>query len=129
MSIGTLNDFIGWQKARVLCKEVHKVLLEKTNFWDRALKDQLNRSSGSVMDNLAEGFGRNTHNEFIHFLSITTGSLMEVRSQIYRCYDRHFITKEELDNFLASLDELNKIVLALIRSLKSKNGNSQLRRF
>ena len=55
---------------------------------DYKLKDQINGSSGSIMDNIAEGFERSGRNEFINFLSYSKGSVGEVKSQLYRTLDR-----------------------------------------
>ena len=57
----------------------------------------MNRSSGSIMDNIAEGFERNGRREFINFLSYSKGSCGELRSQLYRAYDRKHLTKDEFD--------------------------------
>ncbi len=86
-----------WQIARELENKIFlitqsSILLAK----DFSLKDQINRSSGSVMDNISEGFGRSSRLEFIQFLSIAKASAAEVQSQLIRCYDRKYISKEEL---------------------------------
>jgi four helix bundle protein len=73
-TINNFEDLKVWQKARILCQEVFE-LIEKEKFCrDYKLKDQINGSSGSVMDNIAEGFGRQGNNEFINFLTISNGS-------------------------------------------------------
>jgi four helix bundle protein len=129
MSISNLNDFKAWQKARGVCKEIHSLILANNRIKDLSFKDQLSRSSGSVMDNLAEGLGRNTHNEFVHFLSISLGSLMEVKSQLYRSFDRTYITMEELQSLIETLDEINRMVVSLILKLKGNHPENRKRRF
>lgn len=99
-----------WQKARALNKDIFPVLecLQKDKHYK--LKEQLDGSSGSVMDNIAEGFERGGNREFIQFLSISKGSLGEVRSQLYRAFDRKVIEEEKLNDFQLRCNQLsNKI--------------------
>ncbi len=71
-------------------------LVKAERFLNQAsLKDQMDRSSGSVMDNIAEGFDRNSKADFRHFLVFARGSNAEFRSQLYRCQDRSLISPEE----------------------------------
>ena len=93
--IDKFEDLEIWQKAREICQYVELLIqttLLKTNY---SLKDQIDRSSGSVMDNIAEGFERNGNREFIQFLSIAKGSAGEVKSQSYRAFDKKLISEEQ----------------------------------
>ena len=87
-TIKNFEDLKVWQKSRILCQQIFEIIEEKNFSKDYKLKDQINGSSGSVMDNIAEGFGRQGNNEFINFLTISNGSVMEVKSQLYRALDR-----------------------------------------
>ena len=82
------EDLKIWQKARKLAKDIHSTAIGGPFAKDCGLRDQINRSSGSVMDNIAEGFERDGRQEFIQFLSISKGSAGEVRSQLYRALNR-----------------------------------------
>src|SRR5574337_832395 len=98
-----------WQKARQLANDIFKAYSNSEPFSkDYQLKDQINRSSGSIVDNIAEGFERNGRNEFIQFLSIAKGSVGEVKAQLYRAFDRNYITKELFDSLYTEADELGK---------------------
>ena len=93
--INKFEDLEIWQKAREICQYVELLIQTtslKTNY---SLKDQIDRSSGSVMDNIAEGFERNGNREFIQFLSIAKGSAGEVKSQSYRAFDKKLISEEQ----------------------------------
>ena len=84
-----------WQLAREFCKDVYRIIQHDGLSTDYRLKDQINGSSGSIMDNISEGFERGGNKEFIQFLSIAKGSAGESRSQLYRIYDREYISEKE----------------------------------
>ena len=116
-TIQKFQDLEIWQLARQLENEIFIIIKGEYLARDFALKDQMNRSSGSIMDNIAEGFGRGGRNEFIQFLSISKASASELQSQLTRCFDRKYISKELFEK-LDSLTLLvgNKIG-ALVRHL------------
>jgi len=84
-----------WQEARKLCLEVYEMTFTSPFEKDYALKDQVRRSAGSVMDNIAEGYERDGRLEFINFLSIAKGLAGEARSQIHRAFDLKCISQEK----------------------------------
>src|SRR6185295_5993081 len=90
----SFEEIEAWQKARVLADKIYRITQEGSFSKDFKLKDQINDSSGSIMDNIAEGFERNGSREFIQFLSIAKGSAGEVRSQLYRALDRNHISEQ-----------------------------------
>ncbi len=90
-TIQRFEDLEIWQLSRQLAKEIYLFSKSEKLSKDFALKDQMNRSAGSIMDNIAEGFGRASRLEFIQFLSISTGSAAELQSQIYRCSDKEYM--------------------------------------
>ena len=100
-----------------MAKEIWLVTNQGTFARDYKLKDQINDSSGSAMDNIAEGFGRAGRSEFVNFLSIAKGSNDEAKSQLYRALDREHITKEKFDTLYAIADEAGKTIHGLMEYL------------
>lgn len=96
-TINRFEDLDIWQEARRLAKEIHVLSKETDLKTDFKLKNQIKGSSGSVMDNIAEGFERDGNLEFRQFLSIAKGSAGESRSQIYRLYDYEIIDEEKFN--------------------------------
>ena len=124
-TIQQFQDLEIWQLARQLENKIFELTQTGLLYKDSPLKDQMNRSAGSVMDNIAEGFGRSGRNEFIQFLSVSKASATELQSQIARCFDRKYIEKEQF-NTLDSLALLvgNKIG-ALMRHLNEAEIKGQ----
>lgn len=96
-TINRFEDLDIWQEARRLAKEIHVLSKETDLKTEYKLKNQIKGSSGSVMDNIAEGFERDGNLEFRQFLSIAKGSAGESRSQIYRLYDYEIIDEEKFN--------------------------------
>jgi len=120
-TIKTFEDLEIWQLARKLSNQVYRIISYDAFAKDFGLKNQINSSSGSVMDNIAEGFERDGTKEFIQFLSIAKASCGECRSQLYRAYDRSYISQEELDSLSAETKDLGRKIGNLITYLK-KSG-------
>jgi len=83
-TIRRFEDLEIWQLARDLAKNVLKITQQQNFFHEFKLKEQVKGSSGSIMDNIAEGLGRGSRLEFVQFLSIAKGSADELKSQLYR---------------------------------------------
>ena len=124
-TVNSFEELKVWQKARILCQQVFVLTEQKPFSQDYKLKGQINVSSGSVMDNIAEGFGRQGNNEFTNFLTISNGSLMEVKSQLYRALDRNYINRLKFDELCALIVEISKIIFGLIAYLGKSDFRGQ----
>lgn len=120
-TIRRFEDLEIWQEARRLSKEV--IFLSKsTNLNnDFKLRDQIKASSGSVMDNIAEGFERDGNLEFRQFLSTAKASAGESRSQLYRLYDNDYITIEEMQKLTSEYEILSRRIANFINYLNKKD--------
>lgn len=97
-TVRKFEDLKVWQNARAFSKNVYRLTLNGSSAKDWALRDQINRSAGSIMDNVAEGFERGGNREFISFLSYAKGSAAESRSQLYRAFDREHVNESTYQN-------------------------------
>ena len=121
MNIKRFEDLEIWQEARELCKIVNEITSQAPFCNDFKLRDQIRGSSGSAMDNIAEGFDRGGNKEFGQFLSISKGSTGEARSQSYRAYDNNYITEEKFNDLLARTDSLSRKTYNLMQHLKNSD--------
>jgi len=109
-TIEKFEDLEIWQFARELALGIYNETLEGTFANDDDLKWQIRKSSGSVMDNIAEGYERDGKPEFLQFLSIAKGSAGETRSQLYRALDRKHLTQEKFEYYFEkSMNLIRKI--------------------
>ncbi|PJJ67621.1 four helix bundle protein [Chryseobacterium geocarposphaerae] len=116
-TINRFEDLEIWQLSRELCKEIYTII-ESTNLKNNyKLSNQIDGSSGSIMDNIAEGFERNGNREFIQFLSIAKASCGETRSQLYRVFDRNFISLEKFEILKEQTEVLSRKISSFIKYL------------
>lgn len=120
-TIKRFEDLEIWQDARKLSKEI--IIISKNTDLDKdfKLKAQIKDSSGSVMDNIAEGFERNGNLEFRQFLSIAKGSAGEARSQLYRVFDNEYINEIKLNQLIFEYEKLSIKIHNFITYLNIKD--------
>jgi four helix bundle protein len=119
--IERFKDLEIWQHSRDLCKYIFELTMKVPFNKDFSLIDQIKRSSGSVMDNIAEGFERNGNKEFITFLYYSKGSCGEVRSQLYRALDFKYISEDDFNNGFTKTDNISKELSNFIKYLKNND--------
>lgn len=112
-----------WQEAKKLVVDVYYLLDDFPKFEKYALCDQIRRAIVSVPSNIAEGSGRRSLKEQIHFLEISYGSLMETYNQLLIAIDLTYITEESVEAIKPSIDAVAKMINGLhSQKVKSLEG-------
>ncbi len=121
------RDLIAWQVARELAREI----CVATRAWPKeelyALSAQIRRAAVSVPSNIAEGNGRESTQEYLRFLSIAYGSLMEVDTQVAIAQDLGYLNETQLKVFERLIERVGQLLNALKRSLKQCKQKDEAR--
>ena len=120
-TIRRFEDLEIWKIARQLNKEIIELTKTTELKKDFGLKDQIMRSSESVMNNIAEGFGRAGRLEFIQFLSISRGSANELKSQLIQSFDKKYCNENKFNDLITETEKLNNKTAAFINYLNYSN--------
>lgn len=120
-TIERFEDLEIWQSARIISKKIHLLSLETELKNDFGLKNQIKNFSGSVMDNIAEGFERGGNLEFRQFLSVAKASAGETRSQLYRLWDFDYIDQKKFEELKIDLENLSGKIQNFIKYLNKND--------
>jgi four helix bundle protein len=91
-TIKNFEDLVIWQMAREIVKHIYSDFRGCKDF---GFRDQISRAGVSVMNNISEGFCRNSDAEFKQFLNISKGSIGEVKNMYYIAEDLNYISNED----------------------------------
>jgi len=114
MKIEKFEEIISWQKGKELTITIYSVF---KNCKDFSFKNQIERASVSVMNNIAEGFERRTNKELRNFLFIAKGSAGEVRSMLNLGLELGYIQKEDFKKMYNLTIEISRLLSGLIKAL------------
>lgn len=122
--IEKFEDFIAWQKARKLTRDIYRTTNLPNFSRDFGLKDQIRRAAVSIMSNIAEGFERGRPSEFHQFLSIAKASCAELRSQLYVALDVDYITEAQFQQLMSASTETGQVIGGLRLSVEKRKALS-----
>jgi len=114
MAIEKFEDIIAWQKSKELTLLIYKDFKDIRDF---SFRDQLQRATVSIMNNVAEGFERMGDKEFRKFLYIAKGSSGEVRSMLYLALELKYIDNKQFEILYNKSIEITKIISGFIKKL------------
>ena len=111
------EDVIAWQKARSLTNLIYELFRDCKDY---SFRDQIQRASISIMNNIAEGYERGTDPDFKHFLFIAKGSCGEVRSMAYSALDLKYISEENYKQIIEYAISTSALLAGFIKKLSYK---------
>ncbi|CAL2075895.1 four helix bundle protein [Tenacibaculum sp. 190524A02b] len=106
-----------WQKSIELTKAVYLLVSKLPSDEKFGLTSQIKRSAISIPSNIAEGAGRNSQNEFKHFLSIANGSTYELQTQLLLVIELNLINKDKVQSIVELCIEIQKMNYAFQQKL------------
>lgn len=121
MKIEKFENFKVWKHSRVLVNTIYGLTSSIAFSKDFGLKDQIQRASVSIMNNIAEGFERDNNKEFIRFLIYSKGSAGEVRSLLYVAKDLKYISDSDFQKSYDLVLDIIKQIANFIKYLRSQN--------
>jgi len=112
-----------WQKAYKLCLEIYKITQNFPNEEKYGLSSQMRRAAISIPSNIAEGYGRKTIPDYVRCLYIAYGSTCELQTQTLLSGDFNYLNEADLSFPLEKIKEVERMLMALIKSLENKNNS------
>jgi four helix bundle protein len=118
--INSYKDLIVWQKSIALVTEIYKLTKTFPAEEKFGIVNQLNRAVVSIPANIAEGWGRESSKNYLQFLRISRGSLMETETLLVISKNLNYIDDENFRMISEKLDETGKILQGLIKGVQQK---------
>ncbi len=115
---GTHKNLLVWKESMELAKQVYQLCNSFPPYETYALADQMRRSAVSIPSNIAEGYGRGSNKEIIHFLNISLGSASELETQLMLSSDFGYISAQLFELTDSKLSNIIKMLRSLINKRK-----------
>lgn len=118
MKIQSYKDLIVWQKSIDLVKKIYEITSKFPKSEMYGIIMQIRRSSISIPSNIAEGYGRKSHKEYLQFYAIAYGSALELETQLIIAKQLGFASEGEFQKIEALLTEIIKMLYVMVYGRK-----------
>ena len=118
MSARKIENLFIWTEARAFVKRVYQVF-EGSRDW--GFKDQIQRASVSIMNNIAEGAESGSDSAFARYLNISRGSCSEVKSMLYLAEDLKYIDSKDREELQTQLYKISTGIINLINNVSKQH--------
>jgi four helix bundle protein len=120
MSFGSFRELKAWQLGMDVAEQVYRLTADFPKSETYGLSSQMRRSAVSIPSNIAEGQGRDSTKEFLHFLAIAFGSICELETQLLLANRFNYLSENDLQTVLITLTATSKTTRGLQKSLKAR---------
>ena len=124
--IRNFRDLQVWQLSKRLVTDIYRHTARFPATEKYGLAQQLQRAAVSIPSNIAEGHARGSRKEYTQFLVIARGSMAEMETQLELAIDLGYLSRDELAETFMLVERLNKMIRALIQSLRNPNPQSPI---
>ncbi len=118
--INSYKDLIAWQKSVALVTAIYSLTKSFPQEEKFGIVSQLNRASVSIPANIAEGWGRESSKNYLQFLRISRGSLMETETLLEISKNLGYINDTDFKTISKNIEEVSKILQGLIKGIQQK---------
>ena len=118
MKLKNYTELIAWQKAMDLVEQIYEATRQFPKEELYGLTSQIRRAAVSIPSNIAEGQGRRSTNEFLHFLSIAHGPLRETETQVFIADRLKYLSKSHVNKLITLSAEVGRLINGLANSLR-----------
>ena len=119
--MGPYQNLVVWQKSMVLAKDIFDVTARFPKSETFGLVSQMRRCAVSIPSNIAEGYGRGTNKDLVHFLYVSLGSSNELETQLILSRDFEYLNEEESSMLIQLNEQVNKMLSSLIYTRKGSD--------
>jgi four helix bundle protein len=112
-----------WRRAAQMAAEVYRITERFPPSERYVLTPQIRKAAVAVPANIAEGWGRGSTKEYIQFLLIARGSLMELLSHFAVAHELKYVQQADLERIESECEDIGKMLNGLISSLRAKRPN------
>ena len=123
-AIRSYRDLKVWQKAMDLVEESYRIAKRLPKSETFGLASQIQRAAVSIPANIAEGHGREHLGDYLHHLSVATGSLMELETHFLIAGRLSYVEASEVEAILNHTGEVSRMLSGLTTSLKSSKPST-----
>lgn len=120
MAASSFRQLRVWQDAMVLTTNIYRATSQFQKQELYGLSQQIRRAAVSVPSNIAEGKGRYSDRDFVRFLLVARGSLLELETQLLIARDLGYFTHSDADRLLGMAETVGRALSGLINSLSEQ---------